>query len=309
MDDLYLEKKILPSSHALAPEVQDQLLQLTKWFEDVIPSGRKLLASIPTDSFKETRYIKVNILERHINRIEVISSLFEQWKNSRGVEDSIGLIIRACLSDILSQFYIEDLHSKVKKTPSQEEDEYLKATSSLLADHIRAGLIYNKAQTNAGVITREQSREAIDKWKSLYPPYFNEEPLNYDKPIKNVLPERFPSASEIIKLIRNSNLLKKFNLDNLYINYFFYSKYEHFGVTTNHIQYSDINMTFDNMMSSLSYILLSCQILSVHLEIDNDKFYSQFDSEYKADSEASEKFFSIREELVRILNEDRSEES
>lgn len=285
-----------------------QLHQLIKLLEDVIPAGRKLLNDIPTDHFKETRFIKVNILERHINRIDVIISLLKQWEKSPFVEDSIGLIIRGCLSDVISEFYIEDLHSKVKTCPSPEEEAYLKATSSFLADHIRAGLGHNKALTDAGVFTREHSKERIDNWRALYPPYFKQEPVNYDNPQKNILPQPFPKAAQIIKLIRNSEILQKFNLDDLYINYFYYSKYEHFGVTTNHLQNSDMNMSFYFMMDSLSYVLLSCQILSVHVEDDNNKFFSQFDSEYKTDSEGSKKLFSVREEFVRILNANRPEE-
>lgn len=131
--------------------------------------------------------------------------------------------------------------------------------------------------------------------------------MNYDNPIKNVLPEPFPSASQIIKLIRNSELLKKFNLDNLYISYFFYSKYEHFGATTNWIQNSDMNMLFYFMMDSFTYILLSCQLLSTHFEEASYKYFKQFNSNHELDIKGSEKIFSIREKFLVILNTNRPE--
>lgn len=308
MSNWRIEKKNLSSGKVLTSNSILQLQKLTMLLEDAIPAGRKLLKDIPVDHFKETRFIKVNILERHINRIEVIIFLLSQWEKRPSVEDSIGLIIRGCLSDVISEFYIEDLHYKVKTCPSPEEEVYLKATSSFLADHVRAGLSYNKALTDAGVFSKEYSKESIDRWKALYPPYFDTNPINYDNPLKNILPQPFPKAAQIIKSIRNSEMLQKFNLDDLYINYFYYSKYEHFGVTTNHIQNSDMNMSFYVMMESLSYVLLSCQILSIHLEDDNNKFFSQFHSEHKIDTQASEKFFSVREEFVRILNANRPEE-
>lgn len=308
MSDWWLEKKNLSSTKLLTSNSKLQLHQLIKLLEDVIPVGRKLLKGIPTDHFKEPMFIKINIFERHINRIEVIIPLLKQWEKSPFIEDSIGLIVRGCLSDVISQFYIEDVHSKVKSCPSPEEDEYLKVATSMLADHIHTGLRHVKALTDAGIFTREYYMKSIDSWKTLYPPYFNNEPVNYDNPTKNILPKPFPQAAHIIKLIRNSELLKKFDLDLLYIGYFFYSKYEHFGATTNSLQNSDMNIAFYIMMDSLTYILLSCQLLSIHFEDANYKYYSQFNRDYKLDEEASEKLFFIREEFLRILKTNRPAE-
>ena len=308
MSDWSLEKKNLSSTKLLTSNSTLQLHQLIKVLEDVIPVGRKLLKSIPTDHFKEPMFIKINIFERHINRTEVIIPMLKQWEKSPFVEDSIGLIVRACLSDVISQFYIEDVHSKVKSCPSPEEDEYLEVAASLLADHIHAGLRHVKALTDAGVFTREHSMKSIDSWRALYPAYFNKEPVNYDNPTKNILPKPYPKAAHIIKLIRNSDLLKKFDIDHLYIDYFFYSKYEHFGATTNSLQNSDMNMSFYIMMDSLSYILLSCQLLSIHFEVANYEYYRQFNSDFKRDKEGSKKIFLIREEFLRILNTNRPEE-
>jgi hypothetical protein len=308
MSDYWLEKKNLSSTTLLASNSTHQLHQLIKLLEEVIPVGRKLMQGIPTNYFREPMFIKINIFERHINRIEVIIPLLKQWEKSPFIEDSIGLIVRGCLSDVISQFYIEDVHSKVKSCPSQEEDEYLEIVSSLLADHIHSGIRYVKSLTDAGVLTRENSIKSIDSWRALYSQYFSKEPVNYDNPTKNILPKPYPSAAHIIKLIRNSELLRKFNLDNLYICYFFYSKYEHFGATTNSLQNSNMNMSFYIMMDSLTYILLSCQLLSIHFEEANMKYYSQFNSDFKLDEEGSGRIILIREEFLRILNLDRPAE-
>lgn len=308
MTDWWLEKKNLSSAKLLTSNSTLLLHQLIKLLEDLIPIGRKLLKGIPTDHFKETMFIKINIFERHINRTEVIVLLLKQWDKNELVEDSIGLILRSCLSDVISHFYIEDVHSKVKSCPSPEEEKYLEVASSLLADHIYAGLRHAKALTDAGVFTREQSMKNIDSWRALYPPYFKKEPVNYDNPTKNILPKPYPQAAHIIKLIRNSELLKKFNLDHLYLGYFFYSKYQHFGATTNSLQNSDMNMSFYMMMESFTYILLSCQLLSTHFEDANYKYYRQFNSNFKLDKEGSEKIFLIRQDFLRILNTDRPAE-
>lgn len=244
MSNRRLKQRNHSSTKLLTTNSKFQLQQAIKFLNDMVPVGRKILAKIPTEDFTEPMFVKVNMLERHMNRIEVIVPLLNQWEKSPFVEDSIGLIIRGCLSDVISHFYIEDVHSKVKSCPSAEEEEYLNTVYSLLADHIHSGVRHMKSLTDAGVFTREQSKEHIDSWKSLYQPYFKEEPINYDNPTKNILPKQYPSASQIIKLIRNSKLLKKFNLDQLYMGYFFYSKYEHFGATTNALQNTDMNMLF-----------------------------------------------------------------
>lgn len=308
MSNLRIEKRNLSSAKLLTSNSTLQLHQLTRLLEEVGPVGRKLLDSFPTNHFREPMFVKINMFERHINRIEVLIPLLKQWEKRPFVEDSIGLIIRACLSDVISQFYIEDYHSKVKSSPSSEEDEYLQVVSSLMADHIHTGLRHTKSLMEAGVFTREQCMKSIDTWRALYPTYFKNEPVNYDNPTKNVLPKQYPSASQIIKLIRNSDLLKKFDLDTLYVSYFFYSKYEHFGATTNSLQNTDLNMLFYFMMDSFTYILLSCQLLSAHFEDANYKFYSQFDGDYEFNTEGSEKIFSIREEFLLILNSNRPAE-
>ncbi len=308
MSDWLYKKKNLSSTKPLTSNSIIQLHKLIKLLEGVIPVGRKLLKNTPTDHFNEPMFIKINIFERYINRLEVIIPLLKQWKKSPFVEDSIGLIVRACLSDVISQFYIEDIHSKVKSCPSPEEDKYLEVARSLLADHIHTGLRHVKALTDAGVFTKEQSMKNIDNWRALYPPYFDKEPVNYDNPTKNILPKPYPQAAQIIKTIRNSDMLRKFDLDHLYLGYFFYSKYEHFGATTNSLQNSDMNMSFYIMMDSLTYILLSCQLLSMHLEDANYKYYKEFDSDFKLDKKGSKKLFSIRGEFLHILNTDRPSE-
>lgn len=155
MTDWSIKKKNPSSSKPLISDLRLQHQKLTGLLECLIPVGRELLMGIPTDHFKEPMFIKVNIFERHINRIEVLIPLLKQWEKSRFVEDSIGLIIRGCLSDVISQFYIEEVHSKVKSCPSPEENRYLETVSSLLADHIRTGLKHLKALTDSGVFTRE----------------------------------------------------------------------------------------------------------------------------------------------------------
>lgn len=305
MSDRLFKQRNHSSTKLLTTNSKFQLEQATRLLTDMVPVGRKILKEIPTDHFKEPMFVKVNMLERHINRIEVIIPLLKQWEKSPFVEDSIGLIIRGCLSDVISHFYIEDVHSKVKSCPSPEEEKYLNTVYSLLADHIHSGLRHLKSLTDAGVFTRKKSKEHIDSWKSRYKPYFKEEAINYDNPTKNVLPEQYPSASHIIKLIRNSDLLKKFDLDQLYMGYFFYSKYEHFGATTNALQNTDMNMLFYFMMDSLSYIMLSCQLLSIHFEDANYKYHIQIKDDYELNSEVSNKLFSIREEFIRIVNTNR----
>lgn len=287
----YLENGYTIERNPLSSELQNKLYQLIELLETVISTGKSVISKIPVNLFKEPMFIRVNLFHRYINRIEVLIPLLKEWEKNINVEDSIGIIIRACLVDVISQFYLEEFHSKVNTCPSEEEDKYLQVARDLLADHIFSGVKYLKTLKDASVFTNAYYKESIDEWKRLYPPYFKNEVINYDKPTQNIAANPFPPPIQILKEIRNSDLLKRQNPDQIYMSYFFYSKYEHFGVTTNSLQTKDINMSFYFMMDSMTYILFGCWLCCAHFE--------NADAKLKDDSE---KIHSIREEFIRIVN-------
>ena len=94
-----------------------------------------------------------------------------------------------------------------------------------------------------------------------------------------------------MKVIRNSEVLNKHNLDQIYVSYFFYSKYEHFGATTNSIQTMDADKLFYILMDSFTYILLACMLCCGHFE---NAFYR-----FK---EEGQKLFNLREDFIKIVN-------
>lgn len=283
----------------LTLEVQTKLYKLISLLVEFTPICRSVLDSIPVNSFKEPMFIRVNLFQRYINRIEVIITLLKQWEQNPELEDSIGILIRACLADVISQFYLEDIHSKVKGCPSEEENQYLQVAKDLLADHIFSGVNYFKTMKDASVFTNKYYKKSIDEWKTLYPAYFKNEAIDYDKPTKNIAAKAFPSPIKILKNIRHSEIFKRHNPDQLYTCYFYYSKYEHFGVTTHFLQTEDMNMSFYFMMDSMTYILLACNICYGHFQNANDKYNKNFDNNSE---ENGRKMNDIREEFVRIVN-------
>lgn len=290
--DFFLENGYAAERNPLSSELQNKLYQLIEILETVISTGKSVISNIPVNHFKEPMFIRVNFFNRYINRIEVLIPLLKQWKKNINVEDSIGIIIRSCLVDVISQFYLEEFHSKVKVCPSEEEDKYLQVARDLLADHIFTGVKYFKTLKDVSVFTNSYYKKSIDEWKRLYPPYFKNEAIDYDKPTQNIAANPFPLPLQILKEIRNSDLLKRQNPDQIYMSYFFYSKYEHFGVTTNSLQTKDINMSFYFMMDSLTYILFGSWLCCAH--------FVHADAKLKEDSE---KIYSLREEFVRIVND------
>lgn len=289
----------------LTSEVKSRLYQLISLLEDLISVGRIVSDSIPINHFKEPMFIRVNLFRRYINRIEVIIPLLKKWEQNENIEDSIGLLIRACLVDVISQFYLEHIHSKVKECPSEEERTYLQVPRDLLADHIFSGVNYFKTLKDANVFSNDNYKSRIDDWKKLYPNFFKNEPINYDKPTKSIAANAFPSPSHILRKIRESGLFKKHNPDQLYISYFYYSKYEHFGATTYSLQNQDMRIQFYFMMDSITYILLACSICCGHFEYADDQFRKPEDNLFRGNSQ---KINSIREEFVRIANIDHPED-
>lgn len=279
----------------LTLELQTKLYQLIELLENITPIGRLTLEGFPIDHFKDPMYIRVNLFHRYINRIEVMIPLMKKWEQNPDIEDSIGIIMRACLVDVISQFYLEDIHSKVNTCPSIEETEYLQVAKDLLADHLFSGMKYLKTLKDDKVYTNEYYKESIDEWIKLYPFYFKDEQIDYDNPTKSILARAYPTPSKILKHIRQSELFKRHNPDQLYIIYFYYSKYEHFGATTNSIQTHDMNIIFYFMMDSLTYILLACLLCCGHFEHAYAKANDGFAEYFK-------KINLIREEFVRIVN-------
>lgn len=275
----------------LSSASQIKLYQLIRLLEELLPVGENVISQLPEGNYSFALYIRVNLFRRYIDRFKVLIPLMKLWENETYVEDSVGTIIRACLADVLMQFYLEDIHSKVKVCPSPEEDTYLRTVNALLADHIYSGIAYHKSTKDAGVFNEKFYKESINDWKRLYPLFFKEEPIDYNNPVKNISAERFPSPAMILKAIRHSELLSKFGIDQLYIGYFFYSKYEHYGATTNSIQSTDMNILFYFMIDSLGYVLLACQLCTSH-----------FIGIFKRFEEENSKIFSIREEFIRISN-------
>lgn len=275
----------------LSSSSQIKLYQLIRLLEELQLVGDNVISHFPEGNYSFALFIRVNLFRRYIDRLKVLLPLLKIWENETYVEDSVGTIIRASLADVLMQFYLEDIHSKVKVCPSPEEDAYLRTVNALLADHIYSGIAYHKSTREAGVFNEKFYKERIDDWKRLYPMFFKDEPIDYNNPIKNISAERFPSPAFILKAIRHSEMLSKFRIDQLYIGYFFYSKYEHYGATTNSIQTTDMNILFYFMIDSLGYVLLACQLCMGH-----------FISNFKIFEEEHSKIYSIREEFIRISN-------
>jgi hypothetical protein len=308
MPDWMLKKESPTEAKPLTSIAQVKLYELIQLLEDLIPIGKTVVNRIPTQYFREPMFIRVNLFERYINRIEVMIPLMRQWEKNPVVEDSIGLIMRGCLVDALYQFHLDDVHSKVKSCPSPEESEYLQVASDLLADHIFSGVKYLKGAKDAGVFTNEFYKEGIDSWKEKYRKYFKNEPIDYDKPVDNITARPFPPPIKILKSIRNSEWLNRHKPDQLYMSYFFYSKYEHFGATTNALQNTDMNTLFYFMMDSMTYILLACQMACGHFENANDKYNQENKEKIYGLKEESDKIYSIREEFLRIVNTNRPAE-
>src|SRR5215203_6054052 len=151
------------------PFSQMKLNQSIHILEDFVAMGKSVAVRLPTEDLQEALFIRVNLFGRYVNRIEVVIQLMKQWEKNPEFEDSIGIIIRACLADVLSQFYLEDCHSQVDNSPSPspEEKKYLESARDLLADHLFSGVNYYKSLKDGGVYSDEDYRNNINKWKEL----------------------------------------------------------------------------------------------------------------------------------------------
>jgi hypothetical protein len=272
--------------------------KITDLLKDLVIEGRTVLGNIPEGTKSDPMFIRVNLFSRYIHRIDTIIPMIDQWDENSS--DTVGIIIRACLVDVISQFYLEHIHSKVKSIPSEEETEYLLVAHDLLADHIFSVVGYFKAMKDENAIDSIEYKESIDDIRKLYNKFFKDEAINYENPKKSMKANSFPKPRAILKTLRKSDLLNRHEIDSLYLSYFHYSKYEHFGITTIPLKSQNLNTHIEILTSSLSYILLACLICTTHFEYADQASKISTPNRFK---KSVEKIYSIREELVQYYVE------
>jgi hypothetical protein len=234
--------------------VRTKLYQIKKILDEFVQLGIRVENGHPTKEHDEFIYIKVNLFGRYVHRLEAISLLLPELESNPTIEDTIGLVIRGCLADLIPMFYLEVLQSHA--TNEEGEDEMIGQARAFLCDHLFSFLTFLKDYRTAGVYTEKIYKEAVDKLKSDWPYYFSSDPMDYDHPEKSIDAKRFPKNSHLIRYVRSHESNELFRINGLYELYSFYSKYEHFGIFTNSMQTMDMDIQAHRIFDSIWYIIL-----------------------------------------------------
>jgi hypothetical protein len=204
---------------------------------------------------KPTHFVFQNYLERFIFNLEATNVLLKEYLTKPSMEHSIGMLIRSSLLDFLTIQYLTSYgFDKV------DENSFIKIGNSILCDHIHNTFKYYKiTEVDTGI----EFKEEVDNLRALFPFLFNDEPINYSEPAKNLIGGRLSTTTDMYNRIKVHPKTKKFA--KVYELYSYYSKYEHFGILSHHFQKRGEDTNFNNMVWGLHYMILGIEISLAYL--------------------------------------------
>ncbi len=199
---------------------------------------------------KPTHFVFQNYLERFIFNFEAITLLLKEYLSKPTMEHSIGMLVRSSLLDFLTIQYLTSYGFD-----KADEKTFIKIGNSILCDHIHNTFKYYKITgTDIGI----EFKEEVDNIRALFPFLFNDEPINYNEPGKNLIGGRLSSTTDMYNRIKVNPMTKRFA--KVYELYSYYSKYEHFGILSHHFQKRGEDTNFNNMVWGLHYMILGIEI-------------------------------------------------
>jgi hypothetical protein len=252
-----------------------KLHQFRRIIKEIVEVGIKIDSRNKSGSYKEYLFVRVNLFQRFIRRLEAINILLEHLETNISIEDSIGLIIRSGLIDFLQMTYLDLLHVKFEGEKTEENEIKLsKQTRNYLAEHIRTVIgfmndykYFDKFPDS--IKGDDKYKLGIDLLKKDYPAYFKDESIaDYNKPYENFNFGKFPKNRELLKEILEFKPFDDLNVFIAYDGFHNYSKYEHFGVMTNRMQTQDTNRLMLNIFAYLHFLLLGAYMCCSHINTE-----------------------------------------
>lgn len=224
----------------------------------------------------------LGLSERLKFSVKGIDTLLCELQDIPELEFSIGIILRAMLLDILiglnfyrivSESYLKGISSEEMLRLSQEFSE------QMLSDGLDKTLDYFELSYKLGFISEKDLLSKYDAVESKYNIFFKKRSNCMSRPV--VKHKKFHAPKKLFELLANSSTKK---LSQLYDQYLFYSKYDHFG-----IQYMDIiRIQYSFKMQVMSEVIQHLSLHAMNIAFMLNIFYpSDF---AKAKSEESESY-------------------
>jgi hypothetical protein len=187
---------------------------------------------------------------------KAISELLSHYEENSYFKIPIYLILRTCLSDILTYFYF--LH--IINSNSSNTLQINSKISGYLVDHLHRLKNDIVKKVDDGKISKEEFNEYWTLVKRLFPEFLDSN--------SELIKKEFPSFTKINCILKDNNQLKW--ITDAYDYYEYLSKFEHIGVLTNELQeFHKIQEDFDDKGIILSFSLLINGLDSLVISLDH----------------------------------------
>ena len=173
------------------------------------------------DNPKEDEKLFISVLFKLRNGLETINLLFHNLDSNRSFSDSIFILLRSLLADMITVTWI--IYSSEQKGINRSD-----AVIKLNSDHIRRCLKVTELYPLLYDTTPEETASEKKKWIDVYPQYFDED---------GELKREFSKGTSITNMVRDicaqepDNIFKR-SMVQTFVFYDTYSKYEHLGEFT-----------------------------------------------------------------------------
>lgn len=170
---------------------------------------------------KEDEKLFISVLFKLRNGLETINLLFHNLESNRSFSDSIFILLRSLLADMITVIWI--IYSSEQKGINRSD-----VVIKLNSDHIRRGLKVTELYPLLYNTTLEEMASEKKKWIDVFPQYFDED---------GKLKREFSKGISITNMVKEicsqepDNIFKK-SMVQTFVFYDTYSKYEHLGEFT-----------------------------------------------------------------------------
>jgi len=209
------------------------------------------LKKFDASSYEIPTFIFCSLLDRAAINLLTIRILIERLEKQPSMEGPIGILLRSNLLDYMIGIY---MRSAIKKGLNlRDGKDYLnEAIQPIVADQIKYALLYLKMSKNSGNCSDEVFRNGVEKLHESYRVLFKQGEINYLEPEKMLKQPSSISATELFKKISASE--DKQYTSGLYDLYQLYSKYDHFGLLTNHLQSRGTIVKYKTILEAIKYV-------------------------------------------------------
>lgn len=240
----------------------DKIIKIRLLLKEIVPIGFTILKNYDEGKSKNI-YITfyANYIVRFMSCYHSVHTLLIDFEKDKAINEyAIALLLRASLLDCLTLLYFKSYLKEEQNNPSLMDDSIHDAKIiKFLTSHIKRvfkSQISNKK--NNGIFKKITIKEMVDFFKAEYNILFKEDfVINYSDPSAAL---KYGAENEL----ETSNMLFRLDDENHASNndyklinqlYNIYSKYDHFGILTKIYQNLNINDIFQNILTSLHFMI------------------------------------------------------